>query len=247
MQVSLEQEIRQMSLKWGADLVGFAASEQFDRFPAENRPTYTLSSAQTVIVLGLQMVDPLLDLWLHAPPTTGAGRYSTGRAFEDEILRAVCYRLALAMFKRRIEAKVLPYGPIQEKEHNGFIYLKDAGVLAGLGVIGKNNLLITPDFGPRIRLRAIAISEKLPPSQMMTDNPWCANCDRCIQACPVNALQGGKYNKELCLTSPDHKRPLSPGAELWCTRCSCVCPIGSRVPCDDTLKLQPLTRTKGIL
>lgn len=234
---SLATEIRDSVIKWGADLVGFAPIERFDRYPPENRPTFSLPSARTVIVLGLQMVDPLLDLWLHAPPTTGAGRSPTGRAFEDEILRAISYRLALDMYKRKIEAKVLPYGPSPDNEHTGFIYLKEAGVLAGLGVIGKNNLLITPDFGPRIRLRAIAISEDLPPSKIITENPWCTGCDECIRACPVNALKNGKYDKERCLTSPYHQRQLSPGAELWCTRCSCVCPVGARVPCDDTIKI----------
>lgn len=244
MQTSLVAEIREKAMKWGADLVGFASMDQFERYPPENRPTYALSSARTVIVLALQMVDPLLDLWLHAPPTSGAGRSPTGRAFEDEILRAISYRLALDMFKRKIEAKVLPYGPSPEKDQSGFIYLKEAGVLAGLGVIGKNNLLITPDFGPRIRLRAIAISEDLPPSPKITDNPWCTNCDECIQACPVNALENGKYNQERCLTSPFHQRQLSPGAQLWCTRCTCICPVGSRVPCDDTLKIQPVSLNK---
>ncbi|MFX1575572.1 MAG: hypothetical protein ACFFCF_00210 [Promethearchaeota archaeon] len=238
---SLAVEIRDNAAKWGADLVGFAPIERFNRYPPENRPTFSLSSARTVIVLGLQMVDPLLDLWLHAPPTTGVGRSPTGRAFEDEILLAISYRLALDMYKRKIEAKVLPYGPSPQKEHTGFIYLKEAGVLAGLGVIGKNNLLITPEFGPRIRLRAIAISEELPPSKIITENPWCPGCDDCIRACPVNALEDGKYDKERCLTSPHHQRQLSPSAELWCTRCSCVCPVGARVPCDDTIKIHPIS------
>ncbi len=240
MQASLALEIRQMATKWGADLVGFAPIDRFDRFPPENRPTYSLPSARTIIVLGLHMVDPLLDLWLHAPPTTGAGRSTTGRSFEDEILRAISYRLALNLVKRGMVVKVLPYGPSPNKEQKGFIFLKDAGVLAGLGVIGKNNLLITSNFGPRIRLRALAISKDLPPSRIITENPWCENCDRCITACPVNALNDGKFDRERCLSSPFHKRQLSPSAQLWCTRCSCVCPVGSAVPCDDTLKIQPL-------
>ncbi len=240
MQASIAMEFRQMLKKWGADLVGFASVDRFDRFAPENHPAIAFPETRTVIVIGLQMVDPLLDLWLHAPPTTGAGRSPTGRAFEDEILKAICYRFVLEMYRRGFGAKVLPYGPSPHSSEKGFIYLKDAAILAGLGVIGKNNLVVTPEFGPRIRLRAMAFSKDLPPNRIMTENPWCENCDRCIRACPVDALHDGKYNREKCLTCYLHKRSLSPGTELWCTRCSCVCPVGTRVPCDDALKIQPL-------
>ena len=240
MQAAIALEIREMLLKWGADIVGFAPVNRFDRFPPENRPTFSFPETGTVIVIGIQMVDPLMDLWLHAPITTGAGRSPTGRAFEDEILKAICYRFVLNMYRRGFGAKVLPYGPVPDSDQKGFIYLKDAGVLAGLGVIGKNNLLLTAEYGPRIRLRAVAFSKELPPSRIVKENPWCKDCDRCVKACPVNALEGGVYNRERCLTSPLHQRRLSPGTELWCTRCSCVCPVGSRVPCDDTIKIQPL-------
>ncbi|MFX0168752.1 MAG: 4Fe-4S dicluster domain-containing protein [Candidatus Hodarchaeota archaeon] len=238
MQAILTKQIRENTMKWGADLVGFAPVERFNRYILDNRPTASLPQARTVIVLGLQMVDPLLDLWLHAPPSTGAGRYTMGRVFEDEILRAICYRLALFMYKNGIEAKVLPYGPDAEEDQQGFLYLKEAGVLAGLGVIGKNNLLINPTYGPRIRLRAVAITVDLPSSRVMTENPWCNDCDRCIRACPVNALEGGKYNREKCLTSPLHRRKLSPATELWCTRCATVCPVGASVPSDDNLRIK---------
>ncbi len=240
MQASIALEMREMLTKWGADLVGFAPVDRFDRYPLETRPTFSFPEARSVIVIGIQMVDPLMDLWLHAPPTTGVGRASTGRSFEDEILKAIGYRFVLSMYRRGFSARLLPYGPTPDDDKKGFIYLKEAAVLAGLGVIGKNNLLLTPEFGPRVRLRAIAIGKELPPSRVFTENPWCEECDRCITACPVNALDGGKYDREKCMTSPFHKRSLSPGAELWCTRCSCVCPVGSRVPCDDTLKISPL-------
>ncbi|MFW9831994.1 MAG: hypothetical protein ACFFD8_09485 [Candidatus Thorarchaeota archaeon] len=240
MQASIAMELKQSLTKWGADLIGFAPIERFDRFAPENRPTFIFPETQTVIIVGLHMQDPLLDLWLHTPPTSAVGSSTTDRAFEDEILKVICYRFVLNMYQRGFSAKVLPYGPVSNKKPNGFIYLKDAAVLAGLGVIGKNNLLLTAKYGPRVRLRAIAFSEDLPAAQIITENPWCEDCDRCVKACPVNALENGKYDREKCLTCPLHKRLLSPGAELWCTRCSCVCPVGSKVPCDDTLNIEPL-------
>ena len=40
----------------------------------------------------------------------------------------------------------------------GGIFLKDAAVMAGLGCVGKNNLVITPEYGPRIRFRALLLN-----------------------------------------------------------------------------------------
>ncbi len=226
----LGNELHRKVTKWGADLVGFAPVARFTKYPVEHQPVKDFSNAQTVIVLVLQMVDPLLDIWLNAPPDSGAGQMSTGRAFEDEILQGICYRLALYLESRGVGAKVIPYEP--------GLYLKDAAVLAGLGVIGKNNLLITRKFGPRVRLRALVTEAELPPSDVIVDNPWCNNCEACIQACPVGALEGGRYNRELCLTCPLHRRKISPYAELWCNQCANACPVGSKVPGDETIQLK---------
>ncbi len=227
---SLGDDIRRKALKWGADLVGFAPVTRFTKYPVEHQPILDFPKAKTVIVLALQMVDPLLDLWLHAPTDSGAGRMETGRAFEDEILRGLCYRLALFLERQGTKAKVVSYEP--------GLYLKDAAVLAGLGVIGKNNLLITPKYGPRVRLRALVTEAELPPGDIIKDNPWCSDCELCIRACPVDALEGGRYNRERCLTCTLHGRKLSPYAELWCTRCASACPVGVQVPSDDTILLK---------
>ena len=45
--------------------------------------------------------------------------------------------------------------PLPYHVKKGGLFLKDAAVLSGLGIIGKNNLLLHPAWGPRIRLRSI--------------------------------------------------------------------------------------------
>ena len=68
------------------------------------------------------------------------------------------------------------------------IYLKDAAVLSGLGCIGKNNLVITPEFGPRVRFRAMLIDEELTPTGPIDFDP-CNGCNEyCHKVCGVNAF-----------------------------------------------------------
>jgi len=71
----------------------------------------------------------------------------------------------------------------------GGIYLKDTAVLAGLGCIGKNNILVTPELGPRVRLRALLLEEDLTPTGPIDFDP-CDGCEEfCRKACPQNAFE----------------------------------------------------------
>lgn len=63
---------------------------------------------------------------------------------------------------------------------------------AGLGGFGKNGLLITPDYGPSVRLAAVLTDiENLPVNQRL-DYDWlpdfCATCHACVKKCPAQAI-----------------------------------------------------------
>lgn len=60
---------------------------------------------------------------------------------------------------------------------------------AGLGGIGRNGLLLTPEFGPRQRFAFVLTSAVLPATRSRADAVRCPpGCTRCADACPVNAL-----------------------------------------------------------
>jgi len=79
--------------------------------------------------------------------------------------------------------------PLSYRIEEGGIFLKDAAALAGLGIIGKNNLLITPEYGPRVRLRALFLDLDLEPTGPIDFAPGEA-CDMpCRRACPQKAFR----------------------------------------------------------
>lgn len=93
-----------------------------------------------------------------------------------------------------VRAHNLPYPP-----HAGGIFLKEAAVKAGLGVIGKNNLLVSPRFGPRLRLRALFLD--LPVDMPLPEAGFdpCGSCDApCLSHCPQEAFRDGRYTVERC-------------------------------------------------
>jgi epoxyqueuosine reductase QueG len=64
--------------------------------------------------------------------------------------------------------------------------------IAGLGWIGKNCLLITPEYGPRIRISSILTNAPL----LALNNPVeqrCNTCRVCVEICPVAAIKGRNY------------------------------------------------------
>ncbi len=78
----------------------------------------------------------------------------------------------------------------------GGIFLKDTAVIAGLGCIGKNNLVITPDYGPRIRFRALLLNREAEVTSPLDFNP-CEGCEQpCRKACPVKAFQNTVYSTD---------------------------------------------------
>ena len=61
---------------------------------------------------------------------------------------------------------------------------------AGLGELGRNGLLITPDFGPRVRLAKVFTDLPLVPDRPIEFGVWdfCMRCQKCAENCPSGAL-----------------------------------------------------------
>ena len=123
------------------------------------------------------------------------------------------------------------------------IPLKTAAVRCGLGCQGKSTLLVTPNYGPRVRLISVLTSAELD-----VDEPYredlCRNCEKCVVACPTQALEPYKIKINRCMTyaaeKPDAsdvpedarklerkliERPTS-NSYIECTTCIEACPIG---------------------
>ncbi len=110
-----------------------------------------------------------------------------------------------------IKTYKLPYSV-----ERGGKYFKDAAVLAGLGCIGKNNILITPELGPRVRLRALLLAEELAPTNSVSFDP-CDGCkELCRKACPRNAFA------ERVLSPADAGMVDLPGRDGFFSRARCM-------------------------
>ena len=142
-------------------------------------------NAKSAVVIAVEhpLGAPDMDWWL-----TGLKGGTKGNAK----LIAVFSKLADWLAKE----KKTPYIKLAYHIEHGAVFMKDAAVLGGLGCIGKNNMLVTPKFGPHIRLRVMLLEEDLP-STGFTDFDPCSDCkEYCRKACPQKAFDKKIYSAE---------------------------------------------------
>ncbi len=65
---------------------------------------------------------------------------------------------------------------------------------AGLGELARNGLLITPEFGPRVRLAKVMTDMPLVPDRPIEFGVWdfCLKCEKCADKCPSNSIAHGE-------------------------------------------------------
>src|SRR5208337_2563035 len=212
-------------------LVGFAPADRWNDPPFEPwvpeafRPASLFPGAKTVIVIGFPVSLPIVDtapsIWYHE-------LYRTVNALLD----SCGYRIATFLTEKGYPSVWVPrdgYGSIGilKEKPVAFFSHRHAAYCAGLGNFGFNNMLLSPQYGPRVRFASILTAAELPSDPVLGES-LCTQCRRCVRACPVLAIPEGGYPQEstdklACATRSEelHRRFLSP-----CGCCIKVCPVG---------------------
>lgn len=87
--------------------------------------------------------------------------------------------------------------PIDERFLEGVLSHRHAAQVAGLGVIGWHSLLITPDYGARVRLALVVTDAPLEPITSVVGEIPCPECGgACIKMCPVKAITKPKEGEQ---------------------------------------------------
>lgn len=117
---------------------------------------------------------------------------------------------------------------------------------AGLGWIGRNNLLIIPHAGTMFFLGEIFVDIELDYDTPAVNR--CGRCTRCIDACPTGALKSDPFDASLCLSyqTIENRGEISEAAKsamddtiYGCDRCQAACPWNRFATPNDDAELQP--------
>lgn len=140
-------------------------------------------SAKSVLVIALAHPEdkPEMDWWIGR--TNPPGNMALIRII-NQLCQWIEQEFGFSTFH-------LPY-----QVGKGGLYLKDAAVYAGIGCVGDNNMVVTPEYGPRVRLRALSVDADIPSTGPIAFYP-CTACPRpCRTACPQRAMDETTYSPE---------------------------------------------------
>jgi epoxyqueuosine reductase len=105
---------------------------------------------------------------------------------------------------------------------------------AGLGWRGISGLLITPQYGPRVRLTAVFTNIENLPLNNNEEHAWildfCESCRRCIRECPPDAFYNTPIHHENGLVTVIDNRKCFPyfATHHGCSICIKVCPFNQQ-------------------
>lgn len=108
-----------------------------------------------------------------------------------------------------------------------------AAILAGLGVKGKNGLLINKYYGSWVFIGEIITTKKYNYPAIEAD--ICLNCNKCVESCPTGSITKNGINTDTCLSditqrknelTDEQQELIRKSGCIWgCDICQTVCPM----------------------
>jgi ferredoxin len=208
------KEIKEAAKRLGADVVGIGSIDRWEGAPLQMDPRMIMPRAKSIIAMGFRVFRGSLRgieegtffsnysamgyggiTYLYMPMTV----INMCKLIEDEGYEAV--PMGHQSDWRGIDNKGFlrenysrPVEP-GKPQPDVMVHLRIAGFLCGLGEIGYSKMLLTPEFGPRVRIGIIITEMELEPDPIMEPGTLCNRCMACVRECPGGCIPADKTVK----------------------------------------------------
>ena len=169
-------------------LHGFASIEDYQNYVSDDLKGYSHA-----IVIGIKIPYEIME---NIITFEGELEYRDAYTRINNKLNGITKKLEEIIKNEGFKAKsvnasyILPDGKL-----HGELSHKMIANLAGLGWIGKSCLLITPQYGPRIRWATVLTDYNLEVKNNPT-SPQCGTCRLCVDICPSHAFNDVEFRPE---------------------------------------------------
>ncbi len=200
----MARQVKHAAKTLGADLAGIAGNDErwlythaYSRESEAEKPQEVTPGLENVIVIGQSMDRELL----RTAPSALSGA-ATGVAYSRDTI----VLLAIAQY-------IVNLGYRAVASMNDSALAIPLAIKAGLGEYGRHGLLITREFGPRVRLGKIFTDMPLAHDRPIRFGvrELCESCRACTDACPAKAIDGGEPSAVV------HNRSNIRGVRKWTT------------------------------
>lgn len=225
--------LKRRARSWGASLVGVADLERLRGI--ETEPAELFDGFSRAVSMAVRLSDPVLDAITDRPTPLYSQHYQKVNALLDEL----ALRASLAIQQAGGRALPLPASQILDASRlTSYVSHKAVAVAAGIGWQGKSLLVVSPQFGPRLRLVSVLTDLPLTPDEPLKNR--CGSCTACADACPAAAIRGASTSShyesreealhfERCRTKVLEEFASLPHISGGiCGVCVSVCPWGRR-------------------
>jgi len=235
--MDISHQIKAIIGTWGVDFLGVAdLSPAHEAILAQGGPV--IAAYPRAISIGIALLHTLVDqLPQRAERAVAMGYRHHGHEVINQRLDLITSCVSSSLQREGYRALPIPAAKIADGERIcGVFSHKLAAHLAGLGWIGKNCLLVTPEVGPRVRWATVLTDAPLPTAEKpMAER--CGSCEQCVEICPVHAFTGEPFRaaepRERRLDASKCDRYLAAMRakdveSAVCGMCLYVCPHGRR-------------------
>lgn len=175
-------KIRDLSSQWGGSLFGVADLRSLGRDEILLSPSF-IEQHPFSISIGYHLSDSILDGIENQPTPHYFHHYQR----VNILLDTLGLILTSAIQDLGYRAVPIPASQIVDwRNQRGHLSHKHVARLAGLGWIGRNNLLVNEEFGSRVRL--VTLLTNLPLVTPVPQSRDCGSCRACLSVCPVGAI-----------------------------------------------------------
>lgn len=212
-------ELKALAASEGATAFGVALVEdltlRYDALPADQ-----IEGLNYGITIGARISAAVLRGCIIGPTR----HYLHNYRMTNWLLDQTAAKLTIAIQNAGYNAMPVPASQIVDWEaQTAHLSHKMIALRSGIGWIGRNNLLVHPAYGSKIRLATI-----LTDMPLKTDRPVeqdCSECKKCIDICPVNAIKNSHkdWNKAACLEKLKYFAKAHNVGQYICGLCVKVC------------------------
>jgi epoxyqueuosine reductase QueG len=191
-----------------------------------------LPGAVSVVVLNLELFQETVE---HLTSKVLVGEATLRTLYEENLdivdgrLNWEAYRLVKHLHDAGYHGIPLPASnsAYDRRFLESVISYRHAAAAAGLGIIGWNGLVLTPKYGPRVRLAAVATDASLTATAVLEMEDPCVKCGgACSRVCPSGAIAMPKDGERYSVDR--HRCSTYLTAVGTCAECIRVCPPGRK-------------------